>query len=70
MKKTTNRFLAVLLTIVMIVSMFPVSAFASEEGDSGSTAPDFVVESNVETVQTEPQQAVQAEPETPSEPEP
>ena len=33
-----NRFLAVLLTVVMIVGMFPVSAFASETDQSGSTA--------------------------------
>ena len=37
MKKKTNRFLAMLLTIVMIVSIFPVSAFASETGE-GSIA--------------------------------
>ena len=43
MKKRTNRCISALLVIVMIISMFPVSAFATDDVN-GSTAPETTVQ--------------------------
>ena len=45
MRKSTNRILSLLLCVMMLVTMLPVSAFATESGgsqqfmDSGGTPP-------------------------------
>lgn len=50
MKVRTRKFISTMMAVVMLISMFPVSAFASEE-DQGNTMPETQAEEIITTVE-------------------